>query len=37
MSHEEIQKIITNDFNLLWTNLWNKTSKHKNYQKEFEI
>jgi len=37
MSNEEIQKIIINDFNLLWTNLWNKTSKHKNYQKEFEI
>jgi len=37
MNKEEIDKILNNDLNFLWTDLWNKTSKHKNYQKEFEI
>jgi ADP-ribose pyrophosphatase YjhB (NUDIX family) len=37
MSKEEIQKLLMFDFNYLWNDLWNKTSKHKHYQKEFEI
>ena len=36
MSKEEIQKILMFDLDYLWNDLWNKTSKHKNYQKEFE-
>jgi ADP-ribose pyrophosphatase YjhB (NUDIX family) len=37
MSKDEIQKILMFDLDYLWNDLWNKTSKHKNYQKEFEI
>jgi ADP-ribose pyrophosphatase YjhB (NUDIX family) len=37
MSKEEIQKILMFDLDYLWNDLWNKTSKHKHYQKEFEI
>ena len=37
MSKEEIKKILMYDLSFLWNDLWNKTSKHKNYQKEFEI
>jgi len=37
MSQEEIEKILSYDLNFLWTNLWNKTSKYKHYQKEFEL
>ena len=36
MSKDEIQKILMFDLDYLWNDLWNKTSKHKNYQKEFE-
>jgi 8-oxo-dGTP pyrophosphatase MutT (NUDIX family) len=35
MTKDEIEKILTNDFTTLWTDLWKKTSKHKAYQKEF--
>jgi ADP-ribose pyrophosphatase YjhB (NUDIX family) len=35
MTKEEIEKILTNDFTTLWTDLWKKTSKHKAYQKEY--
>ena len=37
MNKEEIDKILVNDLNFLWVELWDKTSKHKTYQKEFEI
>lgn len=37
MSKEEIQKILMFDLDYLWNDLWNKTSKYKHYQKEFEI
>lgn len=37
MSIEEIEKILNNDFNELWSGLWQKTSKHKAYQKEYEL
>lgn len=35
MTKDEIEKILTNDFTTLWTDLWKKTSKHKAYQKEY--
>ena len=37
MSKEEIHKIKTYDFDLLWNELWNHTAKHKIYQKEYNI
>lgn len=37
MSGDEIENIINNDFNFLWTELWQKTSRNKIYQKEFEL
>lgn len=37
MNKTEITKILNNDLNFLWVDLWNKTSKHKAFQKEFEI
>jgi len=37
MTLNEIEKIINNDFNILWNDLWQKTCKHKSFQKEFEI
>jgi 8-oxo-dGTP pyrophosphatase MutT (NUDIX family) len=37
MNQEEIEKILTNNLNFLWSDLWNKTSKYKHYQKEFEL
>jgi len=37
MGKEEIKKILISDLSSLWNDLWNKTSKHKNYQKEFEV
>lgn len=38
MALNEIESIINNtNFNILWNNLWQKTSKSKIYQKEFEI
>jgi hypothetical protein len=33
MTKDEIEKILTNDFTTLWTDLWKKTSKHKAYQR----
>jgi len=36
MDKYEIDKILNNDLNYLWIDLWNKTSKYKTYQKEFE-
>ena len=37
MSPDEIEKIINNDFKILWNDLWQKTCNHKSFQKEFEI
>lgn len=37
MSSDEIENIINNNFNYLWTELWQKTSRNKIYQKEFEL
>ena len=37
MTLNEIEKIINNEFEILWNDLWQKTSKHKSFQKEFEI
>jgi len=37
MCKKEIDNILNNDFETLWNNLWDKTSKNKCYQKEFEI
>jgi len=37
MTKTEIDKIITNKFKILWNELWQKTSKHIAFQKEFEI
>jgi 8-oxo-dGTP pyrophosphatase MutT (NUDIX family) len=36
MCKKEIDNIINSDFEILWNNLWEKTSKNKCYQKEFE-
>jgi 8-oxo-dGTP pyrophosphatase MutT (NUDIX family) len=36
MTPNEIEKIINNEFEILWNDLWQKTSKHKSFQKEFE-
>lgn len=36
MSVNEIDKILNNNFTNLWNDLWQKTSTHKAYQKEFE-
>jgi 8-oxo-dGTP pyrophosphatase MutT (NUDIX family) len=33
---KEIDDILNNNFDYLWNNLWDKTSKNKCYQKEFE-
>lgn len=37
MSENEIEDIINSEFEFLWTDLWQKTSKNKAYQKEFEL
>jgi len=37
MSSDEITKIIDNNFDILWDDLWKKTAKHKAYQKEYEL
>ena len=37
MSENEIEDIINLDFEKLWNDLWQKTSKNKAYQKEFEL
>jgi 8-oxo-dGTP pyrophosphatase MutT (NUDIX family) len=37
MTLEEIENIMTLEFGELWEQLWRKTSKHKAYQKEFEL
>ena len=37
MAPNEIEQIISNDFETLWYELWQKTSKHKAFQKEFEL
>lgn len=37
MSLEEITKIMDTNFDILWDDLWKKTSKHKAYQKEYEL
>jgi ADP-ribose pyrophosphatase YjhB (NUDIX family) len=37
MAPNEIEQIIGKDFELLWNELWQKTSKHKAFQKEYEI
>jgi 8-oxo-dGTP pyrophosphatase MutT (NUDIX family) len=37
MTFDEINKILNNEFELLWNDLWKKTSHHKSYQKEYEI
>jgi ADP-ribose pyrophosphatase YjhB (NUDIX family) len=36
MCKKEIFNILNNNFEFLWDNLWEKTSKNKCYQKEFE-
>ena len=36
MTKTEIEQIITNEFKTLWNELWQKTSKHIAFQKEFE-
>ena len=36
MSKTEIEQIIINEFKTLWNELWQKTSKHIAFQKEFE-
>ena len=36
MTKTEIEQIITNEFKILWNELWQKTSKHIAFQKEFE-
>ena len=36
MTKTEIDQIITNEFKTLWNELWQKTSKHIAFQKEFE-
>ena len=37
MTKTEIDYLLNNNFNYLWTELWKKTSTYKSYQKEFEI
>ena len=37
MSPEEIDMISKHDFEYLWGNLWKKTSKNKQFQKEYKI
>ena len=37
MSKNEIENIMDNNFNYLWTELWQKTSTNKIYQKEYEL
>jgi ADP-ribose pyrophosphatase YjhB (NUDIX family) len=37
MSYDEIQKIKTNDFNLLWNELWTVTANDKIYKKEYNL
>ena len=36
MTPNEIEKINNNEFEILWNDLWQKTSNHKYFQKEFE-
>ena len=36
MTKNEIEQIITNEFKILWNELWQKTSKYIVFQKEFE-
>jgi 8-oxo-dGTP pyrophosphatase MutT (NUDIX family) len=37
MSKEELDNILSNDFDFLWNNLWKKTSKYKIYEREADI
>ena len=37
MSKEEIDNILSNNFDFLWNNLWKKTSKYKIYEREADI
>ena len=37
MAPEEINNILTNEFDDLWNSLWKKTSKNKIFQKEYKI
>ena len=37
MAKSEIEKIMNSNFSYLWNDLWQKTSKCKIYQKEFEM
>lgn len=37
MAPDEIEKIINNEFEILWNDLWQKTSKYRIFNKEFEI
>lgn len=37
MSHDEVVKIKTQDFQVLWDTLWNKTARNKNFIKEMNI
>lgn len=37
MSYDEIQKIKTNDFNVLWNELWTVTANDKIYKKEYNL
>ena len=37
MSREEIESISNKDFDMLWNDLWKKTSKSKAFQKEYRI
>lgn len=36
MTDMEINNIIKNDFDYLWNELWKKTAKNKNFEKEYE-
>jgi len=37
MTEIEILNIITENFDTLWCNLWKKSARNKNYEKEYEI
>ena len=37
MAPDEINKILINEFEFLWNDLWQKTSKYRIFQKEYEI
>ncbi len=37
MTQDENKKILTNDFDIMWNELWKETAKSKVYQKEFAM